>query len=139
MATNNREQKYIFVPLKKKSEGRLNLQRIESSTGDGVPDVIGCNRSGRGFWLELKFMEAWPVRESTMPFKGKFEKGQLSFLSCWNDWHFPSYVLLKVDSEGFYYLIHPSIKLKEYNKREVLAAAVCSGSLDNIILHLEHF
>lgn len=99
MATNNREQKYIFVPLKKHSESVLKLQRIESMTGDGVPDVIGTNRKGRGFWLEMKFFESWPARATTAPFRNAFEKGQCSFLSSWNDWRYPSFVLLKVDSE----------------------------------------
>lgn len=137
MATNNREQKYIFVPLKKNSESVLKLQRIESMTGDGVPDVIGTNRKGRGFWLEMKFFESWPARATTLPFKSAFEKGQQSFLTSWSDWKFSSFVLLKVDSEKAYYLVHPSLRLKEYTKHEILAMVAASGSINHIIKYLE--
>lgn len=137
MATNNREQKYIFVPLKKHSESVLKLQRIESMTGDGVPDVIGTNRKGRGFWLEMKFFESWPARATTAPFRNAFEKGQCSFLSSWNDWKYPSFVLLKVDSEKMFYLVHPSIELKRYNAADVQREIIVKGTIHHIIKYLE--
>lgn len=138
MATNNREQKYIFAPLKKNSEGRLKLQRIESSTGDGVPDIIGTNREGCGFWIESKFLDKWPVRSTTLPLKGSFEKGQLSFGSSWNDWNFHSFILVKVDDEGLYYLLETSMNIKEMNKDDLLMyACVSNGSIHTIIDFLE--
>lgn len=132
----NREQEKIFKPLSKASTGRLKLQRIESSTGDGIPDVIGTNRSGRGFWLELKYLEDWPKRDSTCPLKGCFERGQKGFLTSWNDWNFVTFVLLKVDLH--YYLLHPNLSLDGYNKSDLLRVVAACGNVEAIIDHLEN-
>ena len=39
----------------------LHLQRIESSTGSGIPDIEGC-WNGVSFWLELKAVDRLPVK-----------------------------------------------------------------------------
>ena len=39
----------------------LHLQRIESSTGSGIPDIEGC-WNGASFWLELKAVDRLPVK-----------------------------------------------------------------------------
>lgn len=44
--------------------GRAHLTRIESSAGNGVPDVsIGLPK--RNAWIELKYIRYWPKRPST--------------------------------------------------------------------------
>ena len=65
------------------ARGSLNMHRIENMISDGMADIIGINRIGTAFWLELKALDKWPARDSTCPLKGKFEKGQLPFLREW--------------------------------------------------------
>lgn len=44
--------------------GKCHLTRIESSAGNGVPDVsIGI--PGKNVWVELKYIESWPKRPTT--------------------------------------------------------------------------
>jgi len=40
------------------------LTRVENGVETGTPDVNGCYDAVE-FWVELKFRETWPVREST--------------------------------------------------------------------------
>lgn len=42
----------------------LHLQRIESSTGSGIPDIEGC-WNGTSFWLELKAVDILPVKDTS--------------------------------------------------------------------------
>ena len=44
---------------------RILLTRIESSSGNGVPDVTYTTETGH-HWLELKYIKEWPKRESTL-------------------------------------------------------------------------
>ena len=43
----------------------LHMTRIENSAGDGTPDVELCYL-GRCAWVELKHLEAFPVRPGTV-------------------------------------------------------------------------
>lgn len=44
--------------------GKCHITRIESSAGNGVPDVsIGL--PGKSVWVELKVISEWPVRPTT--------------------------------------------------------------------------
>jgi hypothetical protein len=40
------------------------IDRVENGLVDGMPDV-NCYLCQRELWLELKYVEAWPVRAST--------------------------------------------------------------------------
>lgn len=44
-----------------KSTRELHMQRIESSTGSGVPDIEGC-WAGESFWIELKAVDVKPTK-----------------------------------------------------------------------------
>jgi hypothetical protein len=40
------------------------LTRIESSVGNGVPDITYCSKTGHG-WIETKYIREYPKRETT--------------------------------------------------------------------------
>lgn len=104
----------------------LRLERIENMIGESMPDVLGINREGRVFWLELKALVDWPKRESTCPLKGKFEKGQLGFLCSWRTgWDGEAFLLLRVGT--VYYLIKPMMDLEKFTTNQLKEFAVATG------------
>lgn len=44
--------------------GKWHATRIESSSGNGVPDV-SFGIPGTNGWMELKYIKEWPVRDTT--------------------------------------------------------------------------
>jgi hypothetical protein len=99
------------------AQGKLKLNRVENILGDGMPDVIGTNCHGVGFWLELKDLADWPVRDTTCPLHKKFRPGQLPFLLDWKSWGFNTYVLLRV--KKIFYLVNPIDGLDKVTKEEL--------------------
>lgn len=98
--------------------GTLKLERIENQLGQGMPDVLGTNRSGTVFWLELKALDEWPKRATTCPLKGKFEKGQLAFMAAHRTgWNGEAFVLLRVGK--LYLLLKPFMDLESYTKEQL--------------------
>lgn len=132
----NREQSKIYVPLRKASIGRLNLRRIENSVGEAMPDVIGINRKGNSFWLELKYLDEWPKRNTTFPLNGAFERGQLGFSRQWNDWKGHAYILLVVGKD--YILLNPFHQLDKMNKDELLSMATLVIGKELVVKYLEN-
>lgn len=43
---------------------QVHWQRIETSTGLGIPDINGC-WEGKEFWVEIKYLPTFPVRANT--------------------------------------------------------------------------
>lgn len=111
--------------------GLLRLERIENMVGEAMPDVLGVNRGGTVFWLELKALHEWPKRATTCPLKSKFEKGQLGFLCSWRSgWDGHAFVLLRVDK--VYYLIKPRMDLSELNQIQLMENSVAIGKRECI-------
>lgn len=54
----------LWAYIRKGMEGRWLPTRIESSSGNGVPDVAFAISRNHG-WLELKYIPEWPKRTST--------------------------------------------------------------------------
>jgi len=44
--------------------GKCHMTRIESSAGNGVPDV-SLGLPGKSIWIELKYIPSWPKRATT--------------------------------------------------------------------------
>jgi len=112
-------------------QGELRLERIENMVGESMPDVLGTNRRGINFWLELKALHEWPKRASTCPLKGKFEKGQLGFLCSWRTgWNGHAFVLLRVGT--VYFLITPTMDLEKYPTEELMYHVAAVGKAECI-------
>jgi hypothetical protein len=117
----------------------LHFWRVENQVVSGMADVNGINLSGREFWLELKALDDWPARASTLPLKGAFEKGQIPFLKEKASWRGIGYVLLRVKTQ--FYLLDPKPRaglpeLVDATKYDIIKNAVCEGK-QQIINHLE--
>ena len=54
----------LWQYLKKGMQGKWHATRIESSSGNGVPDV-SFGLPGKNCWIELKYIKEWPKRPST--------------------------------------------------------------------------
>ena len=54
----------VWQYLKRGMMGLWQANRIESSAGNGVPDVC-YSLPGKHVWIELKYIKAWPVRATT--------------------------------------------------------------------------
>lgn len=79
--------------------GKCHLTRIESSAGNGVPDVsIGL--PGKNAWLELKYVKEWPRREPTklrLPLRPE----QKHWIKCRGELSGDVWVLCRVDNYFF--------------------------------------
>lgn len=126
-----------YTSFKNGAVGKLNMWRVENQITSGMADVIGINRNGRAFWLELKAYEAWPIRANTCPLKSKFEKGQLGFLCTWRSWQGNAYVLLRVAK--VYYLIPAAMDLESVTKAGLINGAIAVGktSVIEYLVNLE--
>jgi len=126
--------------FRKASEGLFRSWLVENQLTAGMSDILAINRRGTVFWLELKALEEWPIRENTMPLKSKFERGQIPFLKEWsNTWKGNGFVLLRVGtSEWFLMSPHDSkgIPVKEFTRAHFEYCAVVKG-LENIVKYLE--
>ena len=58
-----REQR-LWDSLRNNIRRDVKLERVENGLGAGMPDVLGIFES-MVFWIELKAIDAWPVRDST--------------------------------------------------------------------------
>lgn len=78
--------------------------RIEDRYTQGYPDVL-YNINGHVGWIELKHLDAWPVRPSTAVNIPSFTLDQARFLLDWEQRGGASWLLLRVDR--LYLLIAP--------------------------------
>ena len=54
----------VWQTLKNGMVGKWHVSRIESSAGNGIPDLTFGISAKQG-WVELKYIPEWPVREGT--------------------------------------------------------------------------
>lgn len=107
------------------------LKRIENKLEEGTPDVnfaLTFPRTGRTVsgWCELKHLEAWPKRPTTMVAIRHLTVDQVLFLENWRGLAF---LLLRV---GACYMVHSRhtarrIYERQLNTKGVLAAAEVTG------------
>ncbi len=113
-----------------------------------LPDIIGINQRGTTFWVELKALDAWPARESTLPLKNAFEPGQVPFLKEWRGFGGWSYVLVKIGAghAAQWMLLTPlggtvnreHRDLTEMTRSDLINQAAVALGLDSIIEYLEN-
>lgn len=132
------EQK-SWAAFSKSLVGRIRFERIENSARSAMPDVIAQNKRGTAVWIENKAIPAWPARDSTLPLRGRFERGQLGWGRAWISWGGYSCVLLRVGegAKAEWLLLNPSMPLDEMTKGQLLWSAFRVGK-DNIIEFLEN-
>ena len=56
----------VWSYLRNGMAGRWHATRIESSAGNGVPDVNFALPTGTSGWIELKYIPEWPKRSDTL-------------------------------------------------------------------------
>lgn len=79
----------VYQYLRNGLSGKVLLTRIESSAGNGVPDLI-IHTKGKHIFVEIKYIPSWPKREDTlikMPLRAEQKvwlktRGELSG-DCW--------------------------------------------------------
>lgn len=137
---SRQKEQRVWDTLKANLHGRLLLKRVENTAGDPLADVIGQNKKGHAFWLELKAIDAWPSRATTKPLARAFEPGQVPFAKEWNYWGGSAFILLRVGNADWL-LLHPNpgrgmVELVDMNSNELCNAATATG-VHNIIEFLE--
>lgn len=122
----------------KRCLGRIRFWRVENQLTSGMSDAIGINPRGVVFWIETKALEEWPKRDSTIPLRSSFEKGQIPFLKEWISNNGNGFVLLKAEKEWF--LLNPIGRkfgdLVELTQAQIRYDAVMTG-VDQIVNYLE--
>lgn len=93
-------EKDFWATVRKHLGPHGHLVRIEDLLAEGVPDVNYCINGAEG-WLELKWVEKWPVRETTPLRIPHYTKAQRL-------WHYMRgsaggrmFIMVKVDNEYF--------------------------------------
>jgi hypothetical protein len=131
-----KEQK-AWDTFKTNVNGRINFKRVENQIVDGMSDLVGINRFGVSFWIELKALEGWPKRSGTKPLARAFERGQVSFLKEWKTWKGLAFVLLRVGDEWLLLDPKPPVDLVDMNTDKLRISALSTG-LQAIIIYLEN-
>jgi penicillin-binding protein-related factor A (putative recombinase) len=131
------EQKAWDVFKRHTDAAALRLWRVENITVQGMSDLIGINRIGTAFFIEMKALDAWPKRESTKPLKNVFEPGQVPFMKEWRSYGGESYLLLRVGQDEWF-LLNPKdvMELVEMTRRDIIAFSIRAG-LSDIVIFLE--
>lgn len=131
------KEQRAYKILAEKSIGILNCKRIENQVGDGMSDFVVQSHYGFDIWLEMKAIDALPVRDSTCPLKGEFKKGQLAFLKEKISWGGHGFVCLRVGTD--WWLFDPTIRLELITKKGMgICSLVDRGTVTDIINYLEN-
>ncbi len=129
--TINQNEKRARDAFKSKSQGIIHIEGIENMLSEATADAICINRNGVAFWVEFKHLDDWPKRDTTLPLRRSFEKGQLPFLKQWQSWKGLAYVLLKVGNEWYLLMAKGVVGmdkgLDEQTEAEIKSAARCTG------------
>lgn len=101
------------------------LVRIESGlTEPGIPDVIYCIRKHTG-WLELKEIDAWPVRPTTAINIPHLQTEQVIFMESWCKDTGEAYGLFQI---GCDYLLLNHDLVRRIHDRQATRAEVIMGA-----------
>lgn len=85
--------------IKKGLVGRGLLNRIESSVGNGIPDVLFCIPQ-KFLWIELKYVKEWPKRNSTKV-KLPLRPEQVIWINSRGNLSGLVFVLIKIENDFF--------------------------------------
>lgn len=127
------DENSMWTDLRDKLPRDIHIERIENSVALGTPDVNLCSIQLGEVWVELKYADDWPVRDSTVFRLKHYTKEQRLWHilrcaaggSCW--------VLLRVGPWwGLYWGTTAAKGLGRLNAAQTQAAAVwqCRGTLD---------
>lgn len=131
------KEQRAYKNLQDNALGILNCKRIENQNGSGMSDFVVQSHYGFDIWLEIKAMDALPVRDTTLPLRGHFEKGQLAFLREKISWGGHGFVALRVDRD--WWLFDPTIELELVTKKGMgVCSLVDRGTVKDIINYLEN-
>lgn len=79
--------------------GKCHMTRIESSAGNGVPDVsIGF--PNKNVWVELKYIPSWPKRPATLV-KLPLRPEQKHWIKCRGEMSGDVWVLCRIEDDFF--------------------------------------
>lgn len=119
--------------------GRLKLFKVENKIPGPMPDMVGENREGEAFWLEAKYIEAWPKRETTCPLNGAFQRGQQAWSRSWLSWGGNAFCLLSIGKgrgREWWLIKFTQDDLEKMTRGELENVKLAEG-IENITLFLE--
>jgi hypothetical protein len=91
-------ERKLWIKLREGMAPYWRVQRIETGTSPGVPDVWYCFPSGDSGWLELKALPAWPKRAATIVRLPHFRPEQRAWMPHIGKYIGNVYLLLQVGS-----------------------------------------
>lgn len=126
----------LWDRLRKAAEGRVHTERIENLVGVGRPDVDTLV-AGNFVPIELKYVAAWPIRESTRVLGDKgLTQVQKNWHLNWRNWGGHSMIVVGVADEVFAFNGATADNVNEYTTSQFRNAAMIVG-LNGIIDVLE--
>ena len=128
----------LWDRLRKAAAGRIHTERIENLVGVGRPDVDTLV-AGSFVPVELKYVEAWPARESTRVLGAAgLTQVQKNWHLNWRHWGGTSLIVVGVADEVFTFSGATADAVNDYNVIQFRNAAMIVG-LPALIDVLEGF
>lgn len=128
----------LWDRLRKAAAGRIHTERIENLVGVGRPDVDTLV-AGSFVPVELKYVEAWPARESTRVLGAAgLTQVQKNWHLNWRQWGGTSLIVVGVADEVFTFSGATADHVNDYNVIQFRNAAMIVG-LPALIDVLEGF
>ena len=112
------KEKDVYKKMKEKFCNQLFLQRIESRTGLGIPDVHYCISSSRAGWIELKVVKKFPKKGQI---KVPFRPGQLAWIRDYQ--RFSSKVFLFLYVENSLFVMRGTSIMPTYSRSNIHVAS----------------
>ena len=131
MSARTPEQK-LYDRFRAHSIGRLHLERIENVVGAGIPDIHASN-GVMEMWIELKQIDSFPVRPTTLVLDQCIRSTQKAWMNHWTSRGCTAFVLVKIDSE--YYLVNGA-KCWELTNEVFIDSCLAIG-MEKIVQHLK--
>ncbi len=92
------KEKDIYARMQEKLSPKMFLQRIESNTGLGIPDVAFTKDVITSGWIEVKVVNKFPKREVL---KVPFRPGQFAWKTNYRKYSSRIYLFLYVENSFF--------------------------------------
>ncbi len=107
-------EKKMWKRMQLKLENHLFLQRIESETGLGIPDIAYAKDETASGWIELKAINKFPKNdEIVIPFR----PGQLAWIHRYIKYSKHVYLFLYIDS--WFFIMEGQYILPQYTRQNI--------------------
>jgi len=122
----------LWITVRSRLTSFLEMERVENRVAAGTPDIWWCARpplDPASGWIELKYLDRWPVRSHTPVVLPKLTLSQVLFAERAARCHVSSIMLLKVDGPDGGYGLWDAEAMRAVFEREMTRADMMRRAL----------